>query len=276
MNKPETIEDIIIIKLGGAEGVNAGAICADVAALKQAGLNLVLVHGGSADTNSLSQALQHPPRFIISPSGYSSRYSDRRTIEIFAMAVNGKLNTLLVEQLQALGVNALGLCGLDGRLMVADRKAAIQSLENGKRKIIRDDYTGKIKSVNAALLHTLLSAGYTPVIAPLAISTEGVALNVDADRAAAMIAAALHASMLILLTAVAGLMRAFPDEHTIIGSLSQKQLDQALQYAEGRMKKKILSAQEALRAGIQKVIIADGRQGQPISRALAGNGTVIQ
>lgn len=276
MNKPETIENIIIVKLGGAEGVNAGAVCADVASLKQAGLNLALVHGGSADTNSLSQALQHPPRFITSPSGYSSRYSDRRTIEIFAMAVNGKLNTLLVEQLQALGVNVLGICGLDGRLMVADRKAAIQSLENGKRKIICDDYTGKIKSVNATLLYTLLSADYTPVIAPLAISTEGVALNVDADRAAAMIAAALHSRVLILLTAVSGLMRVFPDEHTIIDSLSQTQLDQALQYAEGRMKKKILSAQEALRAGIQKVIIADGRQGQPITRALAGKGTVIQ
>ena len=106
----------------------------------------MLVHGGSAEANSLGEALGYPPRFITSPSGFTSRYTDRRTLEIFAMAVNGKVNSLLVEQLQTLGVNALGLSGLDGRLMLAARKDAIQSVENGKRKVIRDDYTGKIET----------------------------------------------------------------------------------------------------------------------------------
>ena len=111
-----------------------------------------------------------PPKFITSPSGYTSRYTDRKTLEIFAMAVNGKINTLLVEQLQMLGINVLGLSGLDGKLMQATCKDSIKSIENGKRKIIRDDYTGKIECVNEKLLQTLLAGGYLPVIAPMAVS----------------------------------------------------------------------------------------------------------
>jgi acetylglutamate/LysW-gamma-L-alpha-aminoadipate kinase len=186
------------------------------------------------------------------------------------------VNTLLVEQLQALGVNALGLSGLDGRLMQAARKEAIQSVENGKRKVVRDDYTGKIETVNAALLKTLLAAGYCPVIAPLAVSHAGEALNVDADRAAAMLAISLGATALVLLTAVRGLLRSFPDEATLVPRLSESQMEEALSYAEGRMKKKVLGAQEALAGGVSRVIIADGRVEAPITAALAGKGTVCQ
>lgn len=268
-------QTMIVVKIGGTQGVDFSAICQDAAHLLAQGMRLVLVHGGSAEANQLGQALDHPPRFITSPSGYTSRYTDRETLEIFIMAVNGKLNTLLVEQLQSLGVNAFGLSGLDGRLMVAARKAAIQSIKNGKRKIIRDDYTGKIESVNAALVQGLLEAGCTPVIAPLALSPTGQALNVDADRAAARVAAALQAGTLLLLTAVPGLMRAFPDDSTLISSLSRQQLEQALEYAEGRMKKKILGAGEALGGGVARVVIASGSGESPISRALAGQGTVI-
>jgi acetylglutamate/LysW-gamma-L-alpha-aminoadipate kinase len=274
--QPQGQEDLVVVKLGGAEHMDYSACCADVAALQKQGLSQVLVHGGSAETNALGEALQSPARFITSPSGYTSRHTDRRTLEIFAMAVNGKLNTMLVEQLQGLGVNALGLSGLDGRLIVAERKTAVQSIENGKRKVIRDDYTGKIVSINTSLIHTLLKAGYTPVIAPLAVSLSGEALNVDADRAAAMVAGALNASSLVLLTAAPGLMRTYPDESTVIGRLPRARLDEALGYAEGRMKKKILGAREALEAGAGRVIIADGRGGQPITAALAEKGTVIQ
>jgi acetylglutamate/LysW-gamma-L-alpha-aminoadipate kinase len=122
----------------------------------------------------------------------------------------------------------------------------------------------------------LLNAGYLPVIAPVAASTAGEALNVDADRAAAMVAAALQAENLLLLTAVPGLMRSFPDESTLLRTLTQAQLETALTYAEGRMKKKVLGAQEALQNGVRRVIIADGRVANPISNALAGNGTVIE
>jgi [amino group carrier protein]-L-2-aminoadipate 6-kinase len=268
--------NVIVVKLGGTEGVDFSAICQDAARLLAGGQRLVLVHGGSAEASQLGEALGYPARFITSPSGYTSRYTDRRTLEIFAMAVNGKVNTLLVERLQRLGVNALGLSGLDGRLMAATRKDTIQSIEKGKRKIIRDDYTGKIETINTALLQTLLEAGYLPVIAPLAVSAAGEALNVDADRAAAMLAAALKAGTLLLLTAVPGLMRSFPDESTLIQHLPHQKLEEALGFAEGRMKKKVLGAQEALQGGVGRVIIADGRAGSPISQALAGKGTIIE
>ena len=192
------------------------------------------------------------------------------------MAVNGKVNSLLTEQLHGLGVNAFGLSGMDGKLMIATRKDAIQSVENGKRKIIRDDYTGKIEVVNSELLLALLNMGYLPVIAPVAVSQKGEALNVDADRAAAMTASALKAETLVLLTAVPGLMEDFPDESTVMRQLPQNQLPAALEAAQGRMKKKVLGAEEALKGGVGKVIIADGRSEKPISAALAGNGTVLQ
>ncbi len=271
---PET--NTIVVKLGGTEGVDFSAICQDAATLLSQGARLVLVHGGSAEANALGEAVGYPPRFVTSPSGYTSRYTDRRTLEIFAMAVNGKVNTLLVEQLQMLGVNAFGLSGLDGGVLRAKRKAAIRIVENGKRKILRDDYTGKIEQVNAALLKTLLAAGLVPVVAPLAVSEKGEALNVDADRAAAEIAAALKAETLLLLTAVPGLMRNFPDESSLIPRLAAAELESALDYAQGRMKKKILGAGEALKGGVGRVVIADGRGEKPISEALQGRGTVIE
>jgi acetylglutamate/LysW-gamma-L-alpha-aminoadipate kinase len=269
-------ESLIVVKLGGTEGVDFSAICADALELIQQGEKIVFVHGGSAEANALGEAVGTPPRFITSPSGYSSRYTDRKTLEIFLMAVNGKVNSLLVEQLQRLGVNAFGLSGLDGRLMQATRKDSIQSVENGKRKIIRDDYTGKIEQVNSELLHMLLEAGYLPVVAPVAVSMQGEALNVDADRAAAMLAAALQAETLILLTAVPGLMKNFPDESSLIRQLPQTKLPEALESAQGRMKKKVLGAEEALKGGVGRVIIADGRIQNPITNAINGNGTVIQ
>ncbi|MFC1996006.1 [LysW]-aminoadipate kinase [Chloroflexota bacterium] len=265
----------IVVKLGGTEGVDFSAICQDVVGMLEQGHRIVLVHGGSAEANLLGEAVSYPPRFVTSPSGFSSRYTDRKTLEIFAMAVNGKVNTLLVEQLQSLGVNAFGLSGVDGRLIQAKRKAAIRIIENGKRKILRDDYTGKIERVNAGLLLSLLDDGYTPVVAPMAVSENGEALNVDADRAAAMVAAALRVETLLLLTAVPGLLKNFPDETSLINTLVQSQLDTALEIAQGRMKKKILGSQEALKGGVEQVIIADGRVENPISNALAGNGTVI-
>jgi acetylglutamate/LysW-gamma-L-alpha-aminoadipate kinase len=264
------------VKLGGTEGVDFLAVCTDATELIKQGKKLVFVHGGSAEASALGESLGMPPRFITSPSGYTSRYTDRKTLEIFAMAVNGKVNTMLVEQLQMLGVNAFGMSGLDGRLMQAVRKDSIQSVENGKRKMIRDDYTGKVELVNVGLLIIMLDNGFLPVVAPLAVSERGEALNVDADRAAASIASGLQAETLILLTAVPGLMKNFPDETSVISQLAKGQLSAALDMAQGRMKKKVLGAEEALKGGVKRVIIADGRIQNPIVKALAGKGTVIQ
>src|SRR5512133_1509131 len=121
-------ESIIVVKLGGTDGVDFSAICSDAVELIKQGRRLVFVHGGSAEANALGDAVGMPPKMITSPSGYTSRYTDRKTLEIFLMAVNGKVNSLLTEQLQMLGVNAFGLCGLDGRLLQATRKESVQSV----------------------------------------------------------------------------------------------------------------------------------------------------
>jgi len=242
----------IVIKIGGTSGVNFSAVTADVASLVKEEQRIVVVHGGSGETNAISEQLGHPPQFVTSPSGFTSRYTDRTTLEIFAMVTSGKINSLIVERLQSLGVNALGLSGLDGRLMEARRKEAIRIIDpsSGKQRMLRDDFTGKIEHVNGGLLHMLLDAGYTPVIAPLAISSEGpnaerVALNVDADRAAAMVAGALQAEQLIILSNVPGLLRNFPDESTLIAHIDKDKVEASLEFAEGRMKQKVLGASEA-------------------------------
>jgi [amino group carrier protein]-L-2-aminoadipate/L-glutamate 6-kinase len=267
---------ILVVKVGGTEGVEFSTICQEVAQLVATGQQVVLVHGGSAEANALGEAVGYPPQFLTSPSGFTSRHTDPKTLEVFTMAVNGKVNTMLVSQLQRMGVNAFGLSGLDGQLMKAKRKETIRCVKNGKRLIIRDDQSGKINEVDAELLTLLMNTGYVPVIAPLAIGENGEALNTDADRAAAMVAASLQAEILLLLTAVPGLMRKFPDETTLIRSLTASQLDEAMQYAEGRMKKKVLGAHEALQGGVKNVVIADGRGSEPISQALAGQGTWMQ
>jgi len=268
-------EEMVVVKLGGTEGVDFSAVCNDVVALLAQGKKLILVHGGSSEATELGKALGRPPKMITSPSGFTSRYTDRSTLEVFLMAVNGKVNSFLTEQLQMLGINAFGLSGLDGRLLQAKRKETVQNVVNGKRFVIRDDYTGKITSVNHHIIEILLGAGFLPVISPVAVSMKGEALNVDGDRAAAMIAASLNAEMLVLLTAVPGLLADFPDESTLIPAVSRKGFQQAFDAAQGRMKKKILGAEEALKGGVKRVIIADGRVQDPISNALSGKGTVF-
>jgi acetylglutamate/LysW-gamma-L-alpha-aminoadipate kinase len=267
---------MIVIKAGGNGGLDIEAVCVDIAELIQQGEQVVLVHGGSHETNVISEKLGHPPRFVTSISGYVSRYTDRETLEIFAMVTAGRINKLLVERLQQFGVNAVGLSGLDGRLLEGKRKSTLRIVENGKRKVLHGDYSGQIERVNVALLSALLAAGYVPVVAPLAISHQGEALNVDGDRVAAAISSALKAQTLIVLSNVPGLLRCFPDESTVIPRIAPDQAGEHLdRYAQGRMKKKLLGAIEALHDGVGKVVIADGRVAQPLQRALAGQGTVI-
>ena len=141
---------------------------------------------------------------------------------------------------------------------------------------MRDDYTGKVEKVNADLLRSLLAGGYVPVIAPLAISHEGDAINIDGDRASAMVAGALGAEQLIILSNVPGLLQKFPDESSLIAHIDKNRVEASIDFAEGRMKKKVLGASEALELGVKQVIFADGRVELPIQRALEGRGTVIE
>ena len=268
---------MIVVKAGGGAGLNMETVCADVAGLVHQGEQVILVHGGSHETNQISEQLGHPPRMVTSISGHESRYTDRQALETLVMVAGGRINKLLVERLQQLGVNAIGLSGLDGRLLEGKRKAVLRIIENGKRKVLRGEYSGKIEQVNAALLEMLLQAGYTPVVAPLAISYGHEALNVDGDRAAAAIGSAVKAQTVIILSNVPGLLLDFPDETSLISHIPLAEAPDYLdRYAKGRMKRKLLGAIEALENGVDQVILADGRIDQPLSHALAGQGTVIE
>jgi acetylglutamate/LysW-gamma-L-alpha-aminoadipate kinase len=268
--------DILVIKLGGTAGVDHTAACEDIAALVNDGWRVVVVHGGSERANRLGIELGHPPRFLTSPSGHTSRYTDPRTREIYVMATSA-LNADLVCALQARGVNALGLSGLDGRLLAGRRKAAIRAVDEntGRTRVVRDDYSGSIEVVNGPLLEALLDAGVVPVIAPVAISRENEPLNVDGDRAAAAIASVIGASQLIILSNVAGLMRAYPDEASLVSLVTRDRIEDALVWAQGRMKRKVIGIDEALTGGVGQVRLADGRVPRPVSLALAGQGTLF-
>jgi acetylglutamate/LysW-gamma-L-alpha-aminoadipate kinase len=267
---------MLVIKIGGAEGINYDMVADDVAALVSEGTRIVVIHGGSALTNQVATMLGHPPKFVTSVSGYASRRTDRRTLEIFEMVYCGQMNKGLVESLQHRGVNALGLSGLDGRLWQGPRKATIKIVdERGRRRVLRDDHTGRVEKVNVNLLRSLLESGYTPVLTPPAISYEGEAINVDGDRAAAVTAIAMGARTLVILSNVPGLLEHFPDESTLIRHIPADRLEAFMAVAQSRMKKKVMGASEALAGGVNRVVFADGRIGQPVRRALSGEGTLI-
>ncbi len=266
---------MLVVKIGGGSALNHDLIADDVAGLLRGGQQLVLIHGGAELTNQIAARLGHPPEFITSPSGYSSRRTDRRTLEIFEMVYCGQLNKGWVERFQRRGVNAVGLSGLDGRLWQGPRKEAVKSVRDGRQILLRDDYTGRVERVNVDLIRLLLDHGYLPVLTPPALSFMGEAINVDGDRAAAITAGSLRAEALVMLTDVPGLLERFPEESTLIRRVSSSELDRIMELAGGRMKKKMLGAKEALAAGVKRVIVADGRGERPLQRALSGEGTVI-
>lgn len=265
---------MFVVKIGGSKGINLDYVLEDLARQTEP---LVLVHGASDELNQISTQLGKPPRMVTSPSGYTSRYTDRETLDIFSMVYCGKLNTRIVEKLQQLGVNAVGLSGVDGRLLEGKRKSSVRIIEDGRTKILRDDYTGKVERANVDLLNVLLANGYLPVISPPAISYEGEVINVDGDRAAAVIANALGADRLIILSNTRGFLKDVNDEDSLIPMLDRDGIGEAIEtYAQDRMKKKLLGAREAIDEGVREVILGDGRIPGSITAALSGKGTVIK
>jgi len=262
-----------VIKVGGGDGIDYEAFCRDLSKQKK---DVILVHGGSSLLNEVSEKLGHPARFVTSVSGHQSRFTDRRTLELFNMVYAGHMNKLIVEILQRLGVNALGLTGIDGRLAEGEQKEALKVVENGKKRVLRGDHSGIIRTINTRLLNLLLENGYVPVLTPPAISSSGVAMNVDGDRLAGKVAVALQADTLLLLSNVPGLLRDIADEGSLIRRVLPDRIDEYIEHvAQGRMKKKLLGAKEALEGGVGRVILGDARGSAPVTDALAGEGTAI-
>lgn len=259
-------QNLLVVKIGGGAGLDMGRCAADVARLALE-RPVVVVHGVSDALNRLCEARGVEVRTLTSPTGHSSRYTDPITRDLFVQAAEG-VNAQLVALLREHGVDAVGLIG-ECVPVCGERKTAVRAVVDGRVRIVRDDYSGAITGVNTEIIRSI---GTVAVIPPLALSADGL-LNVDGDRASAAIAAALGADELVILSNVRGLYRTYGDEGTFVERVVRPQIETALEWAQGRMKRKVLGAQEALNGGVRRVVIADGRVDAPISQALNGYGT---
>ena len=268
-------ETPIVIKIGGARAVDPADTIEDIATLVADGRDIVVVHGGSTAVDETLKALDRDPTYVETPEGVVGRFTDEKTMEVFSMVLPGKINTDLTVSLHSAGVNAIGLSGVDGGLLRGPRKSAVRIIEDGRKKIKRGDHSGIIETVDKSLLTTLLQDNYTPVVTVPMLADDGVAVNADADRAAAAIAGALSGK-LIVVTDVAGVYRDPDAESTLIESVqTPAEFDILHDAAEGFMIKKIMAAEEALSSGATTVIITDANGADPITAALSGRGTHI-
>jgi len=265
---------MITIKIGGSvvDNLHPTTISDIKKIVKQEGV--VLVHGGGKEVTKVSEALGKKPEFVVSPSGIKSRYTDKETAEIFTMVMSGKINKTIVRMLQKNGINAIGLSGVDGKIIQAERKKKLLIVnEKGRKQAIDGGYTGKITDVNASLVQSLLKDGYTPVISPIAISEESDFLNVDGDRAAAYVAGKIQSDKVLFLTNVDGLLI----DEKLVKNLTLAEAKEIRPKIGFGMEKKILAATEALDMGVKEALIANGQKENPISSAIAHeNCTVIK
>jgi len=265
---------LLVVKMGGSilkEGASTNLV-ADLKTLLN-GNKVVLVHGGGVEVTEISSKLGKEQKFIVSPEGFRSRYTDKETIEIYSMVMAGKINKQIVLALLSQGIPAVGLSGLDASILKAERKKRLIAVdEQGRKRVIDGGYTGKINEVNVDLLHLLLEKGYVPIVTPIAVSEEYEPLNVDGDRTAAVIAGALKADRLILLTDVQGLML----KGERIPKISASEVKEVLSSIGAGMSTKVHAALEALNQGVSEVLITSGAGTTPISSALKHEtGTVI-
>jgi [amino group carrier protein]-L-2-aminoadipate 6-kinase len=265
----------VVVKCGGAAGVDREAVAADVARLVLGGETIVVVHGGSAEADYLGAQLGVPQRHLTSVSGAASRHTDAAALDVLTMALRGRVQPALVAALGRAGVRAVGLSGLDGPFVQARRKPALKVLVDGRPTVIRDDLGARIERVEPALLEALLDAGFVPVVCPPAWDPEVGTVNVDADRLAGAIAVALGAACLVLLSNVAGLYRDPDDPMSLVTRVGADELEGCYAYARGRMRLKVLAAAEAVAGGVPDVVIASASGLQPVAAALAGGGTYV-
>lgn len=267
---------MIVLKIGGdvfKEGLS-GDLASDIRrVMEKRGEKIIIVHGGGDEVTEIAEKLGKKQVFVTSPEGIRSRYTDWETVEIYTMVMAGRINKAIVRWLIGAGLPAIGLSGIDGSLLMAERKKKLVVVdERGRRRVIDGGFTGKITVVNTRLLELLLEGGYIPVISPIAIGEENEYLNVDSDRAAGQIAGALKAEKLIFLTDVPG-VKVGEDYLKIISSKEARDL---LSKIGPGMNMKLIASIEAIEAGVKEAIIASGLVSMPITSALNRlNGTVI-
>jgi len=264
----------VVIKLGGKVMTDAlgEAALTDLEAVTQRAPT-VLIHGGGNTVTDVAEKLGVPQKFITSPEGFRSRYTDAETIQIYTMVMAGKVNKQIVLQLLTKKIPAIGLSGLDAGLIRARRKSKlIVRDERGRRKVVDGGYTGLVTRTDGALLNTLINAGYVPVIAPIALGENDEPLNIDGDRTAAHIATELGADTLLLMTDVEGVSV----ESKVARTLTSSEAKNALSTLGPGMITKIYAALEAISGGVRSVVVAPGRGSAPYSAALNGDtGTLI-
>ena len=257
---------IVVIKYGGNAMINEQLkeqVMEDIARLWLIGVKVVLVHGGGPEINDLMDRLGKKPEFV-----NGLRVTDKETVDIVQMVLAGKVNKTLVNLIEMKGGKAMGISGMDGRLIEATVKDE------------RLGYVGKITKVNIDPVMDLLEKGYIPVVSTLGCDKNGNAYNINGDTAAAFIAGALGAERLFMMTDVAGLLRDKDDPSTLISEIT---IDEAEQLGRegiisGGMIPKVDCCIEAIHRGVRNVIIMDGRVPHSILMELLtdeGAGTMV-
>lgn len=265
---------MILVKVGGGKTINWDFIAADIKTLQKKE-KIIVVHGASVKRDEIAEKLGSPTKTVISPSGITSVYTDEKALEIFLMVYSGLMNKQIVVMLLKHGINAVGLSGIDGALWQAKAKKELLIQEGKKIKLIKDNRTGRVEKINSNLIKILLKNHYVPVISAPAVSYENEIVNTDNDWAAAVTAGSLHVDKLVYLFEAPGLLKNHKDESTLIKKIQKTKLSEYLQYAEGRMKKKLLGVQKAIDLGVAKIYWGDGRIKSPVTSALSGKGTII-
>ena len=258
---------IVVIKYGGNAMVNEGLkqqVMEDIALLWLIGVKVVLVHGGGPEISSTMKKLGKQAQFV-----NGLRVTDKETVDIVQMVLAGKVNKDLVNLLQMKGGHAVGLSGIDGGILEATMKN--ESL----------GFVGDITRVRTQPITDLLEKGYIPVVSTVASDRQGNVYNINGDTAAAVIAGALQAERMILMTDIAGILRDKDDPNSLIPDLTVSQARQLFYdgVISGGMIPKVECCIEAIEHGVKHVVIMDGRVPHSILMELLtdeGAGTMVK
>jgi acetylglutamate/LysW-gamma-L-alpha-aminoadipate kinase len=263
---------MFIIKIGGGKGINLKCVISDLATLKE---KFIIVHGANALRDELASKIGFEKKVVTSLSGYDSVLSDETTIDLMMMAYAGLKNKRIVELCQQNGINAVGLSGLDGKVIQGKRNSGIKVREGGKTLLLRD-FSGKPKSINKDLLELLLQNGYSPVLSVPLIDENNYAINSENDDIVALLQSEFKADKIISLIEEPGFLLDKNDPSTLISDISKAELEAMEQKVDGRMKRKILALRKLFESGDTTVILSDGRTEHPVIDALNGKGTTIK